>query len=490
MRRAKIVCTLGPAVSSPERLRELVSAGMDVARLNLSHGAYADHEAVYRDVRAASEETGHAVGILVDLQGPKIRTGRFADGPVRLENGARFVVTVDDILGDQDRVSTTYKGLPGDVRPGDMLLVDDGKVALQAVEVTATEVITTVLEGGMVSNNKGINLPGVAVSVPALSDKDEADLRWGLRLGADMIALSFVRDAKDIVRVHEIMDEEGVRLPVIAKIEKPQAVDNLTEIIDAFDGVMVARGDLGVELPLEEVPLVQKRAIEIARRNAKPVIVATQVLESMIDNPRPTRAEASDCANAVLDGADAVMLSGETSVGKYPIETVKTMARIIESTEEHGLERVAPLGTKPHTTGGAVTRAAAEIGELVGAKFLVTFTTTGDSAKRLSRIRSKLPMLAFTPNQATRSQLALTWGIETFLVPMAKHTDQMALQVDVSLLQSGRAVEGDLVVIVAGSPPGIPGSTNALRVHRMGNAKNRVAPAYQDLLQDKDANGS
>ena len=481
MRRAKIVCTLGPAVSSPERLRELVSAGMDVARLNLSHGAYADHEAVYRDVRAASEETGHAVGILVDLQGPKIRTGRFADGPVRLENGARFVVTVDDILGDQDRVSTTYKGLPGDVRPGDMLLVDDGKVALQAVEVTATEVITTVLEGGMVSNNKGINLPGVAVSVPALSEKDVADLRWGLRLGADMIALSFVRDAKDIVRVHEIMDEEGVRLPVIAKIEKPQAVDNLTEIIDAFDGVMVARGDLGVELPLEEVPLVQKRAIEIARRNAKPVIVATQVLESMIVNSRPTRAEASDCANAVLDGADAIMLSGETSVGKWPIEAVRTMAKIIESTEEHGLDRVAELGTKPHTTGGAVTAAAAEIGDLLGAKYLVTFTTSGDSAKRLSRIRSKLPMLAFTPNASTRSQLALTWGIETFKVPMAKHTDQMARQVDVSLLESGRCVEGDMVVIVAGSPPGIPGSTNALRVHHVGDAVNKVAPAYEDL---------
>jgi pyruvate kinase len=481
MRRAKIVCTLGPAVSSPEKLRQLVDAGMDVARLNLSHGAYADHEAVYRDIRAASDASGHAVGILVDLQGPKIRTGRFAQGPVTLANGSRFTITVDDILGDQERVSTTYKGLPGDVRPGDMLLVDDGKVALQAVEVTATDIVTEVIEGGVISNNKGINLPGVAVSVPALSDKDEADLRWGLQLGADMIALSFVRDAKDIIRVHEIMEEEGVRLPVIAKIEKPQAVDHLTEIIDAFDGVMVARGDLGVELPLEEVPLVQKRAIEIARRNAKPVIVATQVLESMIENSRPTRAEASDCANAVLDGADAIMLSGETSVGKWPIEAVRTMAKIIESTEEHGLDRVAELGTKPHTTGGAVTAAAAEIGDLLGAKYLVTFTTSGDSAKRLSRIRSKLPMLAFTPNQATRSQLALTWGIETFQVPMAKHTDQMARQVDVSLLESGRCVEGDTVVIVAGSPPGIPGSTNALRVHHVGDAVNKVAPAYEEL---------
>jgi len=481
MRRAKIVCTLGPATSSAERLRALVAAGMDVARLNLSHGSYGDHEAVYAGVRAASNESGRAVGVLVDLQGPKIRTGRFADGPVTLVNGERFTITVDDILGSKDRVSTTYKGLPGDVKPGDRLLIDDGKVALRAIEVTGTDIVTEVVEGGVVSNNKGINLPGVAVSVPAMSEKDEADLRWALRLGADMVALSFVREAKDIERVHEIMDEEGVRLPVIAKIEKPQAVENLEEIIIAFDGVMVARGDLGVELPFEEVPLVQKLAIEMARRKAKPVIVATQVLESMIESSRPTRAEASDCANAVLDGADAIMLSGETSVGKWPIEAVTTMARIIESVEEHGLERVPALGTRPHTVGGAVTRAAAEIGELLGAKYLVTFTQSGDSAKRLSRIRSKVPMLAFTPLQTTRSQLALSWGIETYLVPRTRHTDQMAMQVDESLLNDGRCVEGDTVVIVAGSPPGIRGTTNALRVHHMGDAKNRVAPAYDDL---------
>jgi len=481
MRRAKIVCTLGPATWSPEGVRALVAAGMDVARLNLSHGSYADHEAAYAEVRRASDESGRAVGVLVDLQGPKIRTGRFADGPVTLVSGDRFTITVDDILGGPDRVSTTYKGLPGDVLPGDRLLIDDGKVALLALEVTDTDIVTEVVEGGVVSNNKGINLPGVAVSVPAMSNKDEADLRWALRLRADLVALSFVRDAKDIERVHEIMDEEGGRLPVIAKIEKPQAVENLREIIKAFDGVMVARGDLGVELPLEDVPLVQKLAIEIARRNAKPVIVATQVLESMIENPRPTRAEVSDCANAVLDGADAIMLSGETSVGKWPIEAVTMMARIIESTEEHGLERVPALGTRPHTVGGAVTAAAADVGELVGAKYLVTFTQSGDSAKRLSRIRSKLPMLAFTPIQATRSQLTLVWGIETYLVPKARHTDQMARQVDESLLDNGRCVEGDTVVIVAGSPPGIPGSTNALRVHHMGDAKNKVAPAYENL---------
>ncbi|MDQ1483707.1 MAG: pyruvate kinase [Actinomycetota bacterium] len=462
-------------------MRALVDAGMDVARINCSHGNHEEHEAAFAQVREASRASGRAVGVLVDLQGPKIRTGRFTDGSVNLLKGQRFTITVDDIPGDVERVSTTYQGLPGDVMPGDRLLIDDGRVTLRAMEVNDTEVVCEVVGGGVVSNNKGINLPGVAVSVPAMSEKDEDDLRWALRLPADMVALSFVRDAKDIERVQEIMDEEGVRLPVIAKVEKPQAVSNLREIIVAFDAVMVARGDLGVELPFEEVPVIQKVAIEMSRRNAKPVIVATQVLESMIENPRPTRAEVSDCANAVLDGADAIMLSGETSVGKWPVEAVEAMARIIESTEEHGLERVPKLGTRPHTIGGAVTAAAAEIGELLGAKYLVTFTQLGDSARRLSRIRSKLPMLAFTPVEATRFQLTLTWGINTYLVPSYRHTDQMAAQVDEALLGNGRCVEGDRVVIVAGSPPGIPGSTNALRVHHVGDAKNRVAPAYEDL---------
>ncbi len=468
MRRAKIVCTIGPVSSSPDRLRALVDAGMDVARLNLSHGEYSGHEDVYQGVRRASDESGRAVGILADLQGPKIRTGRFAEGPVLLAVGDAFTITIDDIAGDQLRVSTTYKGLPGDVSPGDLLLIDDGRVTLRAVSVSPTDVVTEVVEGGVVSNNKGINLPGVAVSVPALSEKDKQDLAWALRLGVDMVALSFVRSAADLLDVHQVMDEVGRRVPVIAKIEKPQAVENLREIISAFDGVMVARGDLGVELPLEEVPLVQKRAVELSRRYAKPVIVATQVLDSMIENSRPTRAEASDCANAVLDGADAIMLSGETSTGKWPIESVQTMARIIENTEDHGLERIPALGTTPKTTGGAVTRAAVSIGGIVGAKYLVTFTQSGDSAQRLSRLRSSLPMLAFTPLQSTRSRLALSWGIETFLVPSVEHTDDMVRLVDEYLLDAGRCTDGELVVIAAGSPPGMPGTTNALRVHTIG----------------------
>jgi pyruvate kinase len=481
MRRAKIVCTIGPKTSSPEQLHALVLAGMDVARLNLSHGDHSVHEQVCRDVRAASDASGRAVGILVDLQGPKIRTGRFAEGPVALRVGQRFTITTRDVAGDETVVGTTYAGLPGDVSPGDSLLIDDGKVMLRAIEVTDTDVLTECVVPGEVSNKKGINLPGVAVSVPALSDKDRQDLRFAMRLGVDMIALSFVRSADDIVDVHEIMDEFGTRLPVIAKIEKPQAVDNLEGIVAAFDGIMVARGDLGVEMPLEDVPLVQKRAIELARREAKPVIVATQVLESMIENPRPTRAEASDAANAVLDGADALMLSGETSVGAWPIESVRTMARIISSTEEHGFDKIVPMVTRPQTVGGAITKAAVEIGGTVGAKFLIIFTETGGSATRMARLRPRLPMLAFTSDPRVRSRLALVWGVETYLVPRMQHTDQFAMQVDLKLMPEGRVTEGDRVVIVAGSPPGIPGSTNALRVHHVGDAVNQVAPAYDEL---------
>jgi pyruvate kinase len=318
-----------------------------------------------------------------------------------------------------------------------------------------------------------------------LSEKDEDDLRWALACGVDLVALSFVRDAADITRVHEIMDEEGRRVPVIAKIEKPQAVEQLPEIIDAFDAIMVARGDLGVELPLEEVPIVQKRAIELARRWAKPVIVATQVLESMIENPRPTRAEASDCANAVLDGADAVMLSGETSVGKFPIETVKTMARIIESTEEHGLERVPPLGTKPKTRGGAITRAAVEIADQLEAKYICTFTQSGDSARRLSRLRPIKPVFAFTPVEHVWNQLALTWGIQPVLVPMVGHTDEMTAQVDRSLLELDVVEDGDLVVIAAGSPPGKAGSTNLLKVHKVGDLADFGGQGEAAVAKDK-----
>jgi len=467
-RRAKIVCTLGPATSSPEQIAALVAAGLDVARLNMSHGDHDAHRAAYNAVRAAADASGRSVGVLVDLQGPKIRLGRFAAGPVMLAPGREFTITGEDVPGDQGEVSVSYQGLAGDVRPGTTLLVDDGRVVLEVTGVRGLAVRTRVVVGGPVSDHKGLNLPGVRVSVPALTVKDADDLRWALGLRADMIALSFVQGPEDIEPVRTIMDETGVRLPVIAKIEKPQAVAALGEIVAAFDGIMVARGDLGVELPLEQVPLVQKRAIRLARQAARPVIVATQMLESMISAPRPTRAEASDVANAVLDGADAVMVSAETSVGAYPVQAVATMAQIIVAAEQDW--PFTALAEPPETTGGAIARAAGEVGAAVGARALVAFTMTGDTARRLARCRSPIPLLAFTTEAATRSQLALTWGAEPFLVPPVEHTDDMVRQVEVALRDIGRGAQGDLVVIVAGSPPGTPGSTNAMRVHRIGDA--------------------
>ena len=479
MRRAKIVCTLGPAVSSEEQIRELVESGMDVARLNMSHGTHEQHRRAYNLVRKAADTTGHGVGIFADLQGPKIRLGEFAEGSAVLEKGQSWTITTRDVPGDGTICSTTYKGLPGDVSEGDPILIDDGRIRLTVTDVDGEDVITEVVVAGKVSNHKGINLPGVAVSVPALSEKDVEDLRFALSLSVDFVALSFVRSATDVDDVRKVMDEVGVHVPVIAKIEKPQAIDNLDEIVRAFDGLMVARGDLGVECPLEDVPFLQKRVVDRARVNAKPVIVATQMLESMITAPAPTRAEVTDVAHAVLDGADAVMLSGETSVGEYPVRTVETMARILAATEDHGLQGMTAIDWNPRTKGGVIAKAAAEVAERIGAKYLVAFTQSGDSARRLARYRGEIPILAFTPEARVRSQLSLTWGVETFKTDSVEHTDEMVRQVDEQLLKIGRVKQGDLVVIIAGAPPGIPGSTNALRIHRMGDAINEVAPAYR-----------
>ncbi|WP_138758453.1 pyruvate kinase [Modestobacter altitudinis] len=466
-RRAKIVCTLGPATGSLEQITALVEAGMDVARLNFSHGKHEDHERAYRLVREATDKVGRAVAVLADLQGPKIRLGTFADGPVVWETGSRVCITVEDVEGTAERVSTTYKDLANDARVGDRLLVDDGKLALTVVDVSGPDVFCLVLEGGPVSNNKGLSLPGVAVSVPAMSEKDTEDLRFALSLGVDFVALSFVRHARDVELVREVMRQEDVEVPVIAKLEKPEAVENLEAIVNAFDGIMVARGDLGVELPLEQVPLVQKRAVQAARERNKPVIVATQMLESMIENSRPTRAEASDVANAVLDGADAVMLSGETSVGKFPIVAVRTMDKIIAAVETEQV-MVPDLVKQVKHRSVAIVRAAKEIGETLDVQALAAFTSTGRTPQRLAALHTRLPILAFTTDPRVRSRLALSWGVETFLVPEVTHTDDMVGQVDFSLLSIGRLHEGDNVVIVAGSPPNTAGSTNLVRVHEVG----------------------
>ena len=466
-RRTKIVCTLGPAVASKDAILGLVRDGMDVARLNFSHGDYPDHEQNYRWVREATDETGHAVGILADLQGPKIRLGRFeGDGKTYWETGETVRITVDDVEGTHDRVSTTYKQLAQDAKPGDRLLVDDGKVGLVCTEVDGNDVVCRVTEGGPVSNNKGVSLPGMDISVPALSEKDKADLRFALELGVDIIALSFVRSPADVELVHEIMDEVGRRVPVVAKLEKPEAVDALESIILAFDAVMVARGDLGVEIPLEQVPAVQKRVIQIARENAKPVIVATQMLDSMIENSRPTRAEASDVANAVLDGADGVMLSGETSVGVDPHNVVRTMSRIVRSAETMG--SVPPLNHIPRTKRGVVSYSANDIADRLNARAIVTFTTSGDTARRVARLHPDLPLLVFTPVQQVRSQLAMTWGAETFLCEHVHSTDEMIKVVDRQLLAMEQYKEGDTMVVVAGTPPGVAGTTNNIHVHQLG----------------------
>jgi len=468
-RRAKIVCTLGPATSSPERVRELIAAGMDVARLNFSHGTREEHAAVYREVRAASDEAGKAVGVMVDLQGPKIRLGLFEEGGVTLHAGDTFTITTEpDVEGTSELAGTTYSALASDVTAGATVLIDDGRVRLRVEDSDGVRVRTTVLEGGRISDHKGINLPGVKVSAPCMSEKDRDDLRFALGLRVDLIALSFVRDAADVADVHAVMDELGARLPVIAKIEKPEAVDLLGPIVRAFDGLMVARGDLGVEIPLEQVPLVQKRCVRLAREHGKPVIVATQMLDSMIHHSHPTRAEASDVANAVLDGADALMLSGETSVGEYPIAAVETMARIIEAAEPQGLAMLPRIRRRPETRPEALALNAVRIAEDLHAVALVAFTETGATARHMAAHRDEIPLLAFTSRPEVRSRLALLWGAETFVVPRVEHTDEMVAQVDRALLDLSRGQPGDFVIIVAGTPPGTAGSTNTLRVHKLG----------------------
>jgi len=467
-RRAKIVCTLGPATASEERVAALVEAGMDVARLNFSHGTHAEHEQAVERVRSAAERAGRPVGLLADLQGPKMRLGRFADGPVEWRAGDRVTITTEDEPGTAQRVSTTYPRLADDVAPGDRLLVDDGNVGLVVVAVRGADVVCEVTEGGPVSDHKGLSLPGIAVSEPALSGKDAEDLRFALALGVDLVALSFVRSAADAGPVRAVLAEQGRTVPVLAKLEKPEAVDELDAVLAAFDGIMVARGDLGVEMPLERVPLVQKRAVQACREAAKPAIVATQMLESMIEHPRPTRAEASDVANAVLDGADAVMLSGETSIGRHPVQAVATMARIVTEVEDDPAAVVPPLRHDPVRPAEAIAAAAIDVAARTGAVALAAFTQTGDTARRLARHRARTPVIAFTPDPAVLGRLTLSWGVETHLTPVVEDTDDMVAAVQDALLSTGRGRPGDLVVVVAGSPPSVTGRTNLLRVHRLG----------------------
>ena len=465
-RRAKIICTLGPATQTADAIRALVDAGMDVARLNFSHGTYDQHAAMYALVREASDAAGRAVGVMADLQGPKIRLGTFHGGGAVLAPGSAFTVTTQPTEGTSERASVSYEALARDLTPGDMLLLDDGMVKLSTISSDGIEIACQVVEGGLLSDHKGVNLPGAAIRTAALTEKDVDDLSFALRLGVDMVALSFVRSARDYAAVRQVMEAVGRCVPVIAKIEKPEAVADLDAVVDAFDGILIARGDLGIELSLEQVPMVQKRAAQMARQRGKPVIVATQLLESMIHHARPTRAEVSDVANAVLDGADALMLAGETSVGEHAVEAVRTLVRIAATTENEGLERMPSLGPAIATAEDAIAAAAAAVGRTVGARALAVFTQTGRTARCLASHRTAMPVLAFTSERVVRSNLALTWGVETFVAPVAHRADDAVAQVEHTMLSLGRGVPGDRVVIVAGRP-GCAGTTNSVLVHEL-----------------------
>ena len=472
MRRAKIVCTLGPSSTDPHVIGQLIDEGMNVARINFSHGDQSGHAAVIATVRAEAKKRDRWVAVLQDLQGPKIRVGRFATGSIELEPGSDFIVTTREVMGDATQVSTTYQGLPHDVKVGDQLLLDDGLLALEVVEVAGPDVHTRVAIGGTLKNNKGINLPGVDVSAPALTEKDIDDLRFGQRIGVDFVALSFVRSGDDIRRARQLIAECGGKksTPIIAKIERPEAVANLDEIIDVADGIMVARGDLGVELGAEKVPLIQKRCIEETNRKGKVVITATQMLESMITNQRPTRAEASDVANAVLDGTDALMLSGETASGKYPLLAVRTMSRIIEEIESSQrwrtrMDEEAVLEFSFSTN--AIAKGAVVAARQVGAKVVAVVSDSGGAARFVSEYRPDARIVAFSALPDVCSQLALYWGVEPLLMPHSQNFDQLVDHVSTALVERGLAEKDDLVVQTMAYPVGVGESTNTLHIHRL-----------------------
>jgi pyruvate kinase len=459
-RRTKIVATLGPATSEAKTIEQLVSAGVDVVRLNCSHSTAAERERLTKIVRHAAARARRNVAILLDLQGPKIRTGRNVDGrPIELPAGKELIITTRPVLGNQDIISTNYLSLPADVRPGDRILLSDGAIGLVALEVDHDSVRTQVVNGGILRERQGINLPGVTVSAQALTQKDREDLQHGLRLGVDYVALSFVRRPDDVREAKQFISTLGAKTPVIAKIEKPQAVDHLDRILSVSDGVMVARGDLGVEVPLEQVPAIQKRITRQAREHRRPVIVATQMLESMTEHERPTRAEVSDVANAIFDSADAVMLSAETATGRYPVLAVETMSRIAASAEAAEVTR--PKQLEPH--GGrseAIAQAACVLASGIHARALVALTRSGFTARLLSSFRPETPIIAVTESEEVRRSLALWWGVTTISQPFKATMDETLAALQERLLVEGLAAPGDSVIVVGGTPSGPRGRTN------------------------------
>ncbi|CAN5905714.1 pyruvate kinase [soil metagenome] len=469
MPRAKIVCTLGPASSTPERIGELIDAGMSVARLNFSHGSHEDHAKMLQVVRSEADKRGKSIAVLLDLQGPKIRVGKIKDGQIELKPGAELTITTEDILGEDKRVSTSYSMLPNDVKVGDQILLDDGYLSLAVTGVEGREVRTVVVSGGLLKNNKGINLPGVDVSAPALSEKDRTDIGFALRHGVDYVALSFVRRAEDIVEAKRLLTVDNVSIPVIAKIEKPQALERLAEIIDAADGIMVARGDLGVELGPEKVPLWQKRIIEETNKRGKIVITATQMLESMITQPRPTRAEASDVANAVLDATDALMLSGETASGVHPVEAVRTMARIIEEIEKSAYYKAnieIPDIQIAHST-HAIAFAAYTAAKVMKLRTIVSVSDSGGASRLISEYRPEANIVALTTDEVSFRRMALVWGVTPVLIGPAASTEELLDRVEATLIEKNLALPGENVIITMAVPVGSGVQTNVLKIHQI-----------------------
>jgi pyruvate kinase len=469
LRRSKIVCTIGPASDHPDMLKKMILAGMNVARLNFSHGTHEEHGRRAAAVRRAAAEVGANVAIMLDTKGPEIRIGHFKDEPVFLTGNATVTLTTDEIEGDSQRIPVTYKGLPGDVKEGDAILIADGLIKLEVLSTTATEVMCRVVNGGKLTSQKGINLPGIKVNLPAVTQKDIQDITFGVEQGFDFIAASFIRRASDVLAIRQVLEELGSNINIISKIESRQAVNNLDEIISVSDGIMVARGDLGVEIPVEEVPLVQKDIIKRCNLLGKPVVTATQMLDSMINNPRPTRAEASDVANAIFDGTDAIMLSGETAAGKYPLESVVMMARIAERAETSlRYEDVLAKKSSPlpqHTVTDAISFATCSSAHYLGAAAIITTTASGHTAKMVAKYRPATPIIAVTPNEDVMRKLALTWGVKPLLTTHKNSTDEMMEVAVEAALRAGLVKGGDLIIFTAGVPAGVQGTTNLLRVH-------------------------
>lgn len=468
MRKTKIVCTIGPSSESLENTKKLIMAGMNVARLNFSHGDFEEHGNRIKTIRQASEELGKSIAILLDTKGPEIRTGKLKEEPIELVQDEFITLTTEEILGDKDRLSITYKDLPGDVEVGSTILIDDGLIGLTVVDIQGTEIKCRIVNGGTIKSKKGVNVPGVAISLPGITEKDANDIKFGIEQGIDFIAASFVRKASDVLEIRELLERNNAtHIQIISKIENQQGVDNLDEILEVSDGLMVARGDLGVEIPAEDVPLVQKRMIEKCNRAGKPVITATQMLDSMQRNPRPTRAEASDVANAIFDGTDAIMLSGETAAGKYPVESVLTMSRIAEKAEsalEYREIFLKQSNAQQTTVTEAISQSVANSALELNAKAIITSTETGYTARMVSKYRPKAPIIAVTTEDQTLRRLALNWGVNPVKGQVATSTDEMFDNAMRGGLDSGLVKEGDLVVITAGIPLGRSGSTNLIKI--------------------------